>query len=219
MSLVGLPSGPVGSWLIAQSESLSLHDRKALEDALVVLRLRLLEKLHGQRFQVEENCSHCNSQITSAKVISELGKKQCTGTILCDVCNEHFVPQLLVWRAFKLEQIPFYCSSQTLEELSHIDKTVDPQYIIRMYPEIYHAAIIHFGLLRKAYYKVGVRYTHEETLGWQKRIRTFLGCLPDAVIAHAVGADASAVHVLRKRLGKPQYTDFAAAKSCGIISR
>jgi hypothetical protein len=57
------------------------------------------------------------------------------------------------------------------------------------------SALVHFGSLSAAFAKVGIEYTAEaeKRKGWQDRIATFLGRVPDTLIAEVVGVSVTTV--------------------------
>ena len=71
---------------------------------------------------------------------------------------------------------------------------------------VYRSAAYHFGSLKSAFAKVNLTYKGEPRVSsWQKKVLSFLGKLPDAVIASNVHASVREVRRLRKEKGIAAY--------------
>lgn len=90
----------------------------------------------------------------------------------------------------------YLCPVQTLHLLPELQNTPLEE-IQRWHATVYHSALTHFGGLKQAFAKLGVRYAYEEDLDWRKNVGPFLGKLPDTVIAKLLGASVWQVRRLR----------------------
>jgi hypothetical protein len=99
-------------------------------------------------------------------------------------------------------EIPFYCSVQTLAQLSG-KEMITVEVFKKTYPALYHSAVFHHGGLRQAFEKIGVQYPYEELCDWKDKIKQFLGELPDTIIASRLGKPVRAIRTLRKQFRIP----------------
>jgi hypothetical protein len=102
-------------------------------------------------------------------------------------------------------ELPFYCDCQTLAQL-HGKEMLQPEQFAREHPAIYRSAIIHHGGIRRAFEKIGIQYVFEEIGDWKNKIRPFLGCLPDTIIAECVDVSVGTIRTIRRKLGVSRCT-------------
>lgn len=85
-------------------------------------------------------------------------------------------------------------------------KNMSPVDFMKNHPALYHSAIVHFGSLKEAFRKVGIEYRFKEKRDWKNKITTFLGQLPDTVIAIIVNVSVDTIRRMRVKLGIPKYS-------------
>lgn len=202
---------------LRQVETLSMEQRLVLshrEELLLIqghvlsLRLELLSQFRGVSYHPTGKCPKCNKVLRAVEVIRGFSRDPLDYTTKCPKCKTRFEPKLTTpLGALGYIEVAFFCSSQTLFRLRESGmNSFSPEELKRGNQALYHSAIVHFGTLRAAFKKIGVKYKFEEKVEWEKKIRSFLGRLPDTVIARAAGITAKRVAKQRKLHKVPRCT-------------
>ena len=126
----------------------------------------------------------------------------------CPKCHNVFHPRLITSEMNGHTEWTFFGPAQTLDQLRNHAEMLDQQEFKRQSEALYRSAVINFGSLSAAYKAIGVIYPHKETKeihAWKKIVSTYLGHLPDALIAGAVGKSVSTIRRLRKTLNIPAF--------------
>ena len=189
-----------------QRHSLALQQSVRLTQAVRLRhRLQLLHAFTGERFAPRAKCPHCGYTLTAEEILRGFRPSLTDITTACPRCSRRILASLVVRGPFSTLDVGFLCSMQTLGVLCGMED-LDPEEIQRANPAAYRSALAHFGSLRVAFHRLGVRYRKElPPSDWKRRVRRFLGLYPDRMIANCVRVSAYQVAMLRKRLGKPAY--------------
>lgn len=171
-----------------------------IRQALLELRLNLIGAIHGGSYRPKAQCPACSRHLTSLEIIQGFRNDPTDYTTACTACRARFEPKL-VWKMDAIEaEIPFFCSTQVLEQLRGLENK-SPDQIQLEDVAVYHSVRVHYGNLRRAFEKIGIPYAFENVTNWKERVRDFLGKLPDTVIAEVVDMPVRTVRNLRKSLG------------------
>ena len=192
--------------------STRLEQRLAHKQALT-LRLSLVHKL-ARKVRGEEDyrpkgtCPKCDRHLTPAEIVLGFNRNPNDVTTKCPKCKHRFEPILYAasHAGASSIQMPFYCPTQTLAMLKPEMTTVTFDEFKKTYTAIYRSAAYHFGSLKTAFAKINLIYKLEPRISaWKKKVLSFLGKLPDAVIASNVNASVREVRKLRKEKGIGAY--------------
>ena len=185
---------------LAPRVQLSPTQRIAIKQTLLTLRLALVGAVHGGDYKPKAQCPKCERALTALEIIQGFRSDPNDYTTECTFCHCRFEPRL-VWRLGESRaEIPFYCPSQVLYQLSGLEGKT-PEEIQKEQPAIYHSVRVHHGNLRRAFEKVGIQYQYESIVNWKEKVNDYLGKLPDTVIAEIVDLSVKTVRNLRKSLG------------------
>jgi len=164
------------------------------------LRLALLETLSNDRYRAKATCPACNRRLTSMEILKGFRRDPRDYTTRCPRCGHRFNAQLILTTPSGQIELQLFCAEQTLNQLLGKD-CFKPIEFMKVFPSVYRSVLFHFGSLKAAFTKLKVNYRYSEKhLQWQNKVRRFLGRLPDAVIASAVGVSTSSVRKLRIKL-------------------
>lgn len=194
---------------LCQTQTLSQRLEQKLEQKhALALRLslvqRLARKLRGsdEDYRPKGTCPHCDRRLTPTEIVLWFNRNPNDLTTKCPRCKHRFQPILFAASAASSIQMPFYCPTQTLSMLRPEMVTVAFKEFKKVNAAIYRSAAYHFGSLKKAFEKVGMTYDLEPKVSsWQKKVLSFLGKLPDPVIASNANVPVREVRRLRKEKG------------------
>lgn len=194
---------------LAQTLRLTQEQRHLLIQRAVSHRLALLEALREERYEPRGDCPRCSRKLTPAEILRGFNRDPEDFTTGCTACGHRFEPKLICFGAnFSLE-LPFFCSSQTLAQLSG-KEALSPETFARAHPALYRSAIVHHGGLRRAFALVGIAYPYKEVPDWMRKVEPFLGRMPDTVIAECADVLVRRIRRLRRSLGIGRYSLRAA---------
>lgn len=179
--------------------------RLAVDGELLQLRLDVIEAVHGERFDPRGDCPKCFHELTGLEILRGFNEDPNDATTECPKCKTRFAPKLHRGSHSGWTELAFYCPVQTLDRLPPLRELPLEQFE-REHRAIYNSAIVHFGGLRQAYARLGMKYAFETELDWRKRVVPFLGKLPDTVLAGLVGAPAKQIGKLRREHRIPVYS-------------
>lgn len=195
---------------LRQTQSLALslrltHAQKLLvQSKLLSIRLELLAALRDEQYKPEGECPKCGREMTPLEIIRGFNSDPRDYTTACSGCGFRFEPRLVCSGVGSKITIPFFCAAQTLDQLPGLEN-LSPEQFRKDHPAVYHSAIFHYGGLHMAFNKVGLTYPFESISDWQAKIKSFLGLLPDTVIAECVEKPVTAIRALRRQLGVGRY--------------
>lgn len=187
------------------SQQLSQEQRLTLRLSLVQ---KLALRLHGKEdaYRPKGTCPNCLRRLTPAEIMLGFNHDPNDLTTKCPKCKHRFAPILVATGKASTIEMPFYCRIQTLEMLKHDMVGMLLAEFKSAYASIYRSALYHFGSLKAAFEQIGLRYTQEPRISaWQKKVLSFLGKLPDAVIANNANVSVREVRKLRKEKGIDPY--------------
>ncbi len=186
-------------------QRLTLEQRLKLQARILGLRLKLIGKIYGETYKPHAVCPKCNRRLTPIEILKGFKRDVNDYTTKCPRCKHRFEPQLIQRNLTGSTTLPFFCPSQTLNQL-HGKEKLSPAEIQKNHAALYRCATVHFGGLLQAFQKVGINYQFTEpVMKWEKKVKTFLGLLPDSVIARLVRVKYAEVRKLRLRLNIPRY--------------
>lgn len=191
-----------------QSLSLQLSQGQILAQQLSLLQ-RLSRRLHGddETYSPKGTCTHCERRLTPAEIIRGFSRSLTDTTTKCPRCKKRFQPILRAVSVASSVEIPFYCKGQTVAKLTAAMASLNPDEFRRSQTAIYRSAMFHFGSLTAAFRECGIRYKHEPKIpAAEKKIRSYLGRLPDSVIASHSGLSVKKVRALRESLNIGPYS-------------
>jgi hypothetical protein len=176
-----------------------------IQSHILSLRLALIEEVRGIRYTPSGTCPDCGRKLSPLEIIQGFNDDPNDFTTVCTNCHKRFEPKLRHTFASGSIELPFYCSSQTLNQMNRVQH-LDPDRLQQEEPAIYHSAIVHHGTLHNAFRKIGVEYQFAEVVNWETKIIPFLGELPDKVIAEVAGVSSAKVGKLRRDHRIPRCT-------------
>ncbi len=183
----------------ALRQTLSLSQKFVMLQAhMLSLRLMLLQEVRGIRYSPSGDCPKCGRVLTPLEIIKGFNEDPHDFTTACTACGARFEPQMKSYSDIGTLEMPFFCSCQTLDQLRSFGN-INPDELQKTQPAIYHSAIIHHGTLRNAFKKIGIPYGFDEVTDWKRKVHSFLGRLPDTVIADVAGVSAKVIAQLRKK--------------------
>lgn len=194
------------SMRLTHAQQLQLHIQE------LELRLHLVEAVQERIFKPMATCPECTRALTHMEIMEGFCDDPRDFTTMCPKCETRFAPRLRTGTISGSIEVAFYCPMQVLDQLKDmVDTPLDD--FRSAHAELYHSAVVHFGGLKQAFKKCGLVYTHEADLDWKKQVASFLGKLPDTMIAELVGTHVSNVQRLRVRSGIRAYDRHIAAAS------
>lgn len=190
---------------LRQSLRLSQVQRIQIQERILCLRLALIQEIRGERYEPTATCPSCFRKLTPVDIIHGFNQDPNDFTTCCSACYHRFYPSLVYFGDGSRIELPFYCNSQTLAQLRG-KETLQPEELAGKYPAIYRSAIVHNGSIKQAFEEIGIQYTFEEISDWKHKINSFLGRLPDTIIAKCVNVSVSTIRRIRRNLGIPRCT-------------
>lgn len=182
-------------------QRLSVAQRHEIKQEMLMNRLGLIGEVHGGNYRPSARCPGCYRDLIPLEIIQGFSTDPMDYTTRCTKCNKRFEPKL-VWYssdAVKLE-LSFYCDVQVLAQLRGLEQ-MTPDQIRQQSPAIYHSVRVHHGNFRRAFAKIEIQYAYEDVPGWQEKIQSYLGKLPDTVIAEVVDVSVRKIRQLRVAAG------------------
>ncbi len=176
-----------------------------VEDRVFSLRRELVDAVLEDQFNPKACCPKCRHNLTLAEIIRGFKNDLTDITTKCPKCK-HRVTSYLVHnpRHGWYMQLPFFGAMHTLS-LLHGQEQFSPEELKKKVA-VYRSAIVHFGSLKAAFKELGISYAFTETCSWKKKVVSFLGHLPDTMIAECVEVSASSVRRLRQTLDIKAFT-------------
>lgn len=157
----------------------------------------LIKDIRGDRYKPQASCPQCGNRMEAIDIISGFRRDPLDFDTTCNKCKHRFQPRLVCMPQDGVRiELPFICATQVLGQLEGKDG-LTPEEIARQFPSEYRSAIIHWGTLRSAFGKIGIKYPHKEVVDWKKKVLPYLGQLSDGQIARAVGVSSSTIRRLR----------------------
>ena len=201
---------------LAQSLRLTSTQRILIQESALTIRLELIEALRGSKYEPRGDCPRCNRKMSPFEIIKGFNNDPKDYTTECTGCHYRFEPKMVAGVGqYSTAMLPFFCSMQTLDQMRSIQPVVADQFM-KEHPAVYHSAIVHHGGLRQAYAKIGIQYPYEEITDWRKKIKDFLGRVPDTLIAKAVDKSVKTIREMRKRDKVPAYNVHRALKEVSV---
>jgi len=193
--------------------SQSLNQSQHLEQAMtqrqylgqaLTLKLSLIQELRGVQYNPRAECPKCGRKLSDLEILEGFNNDPNDLTTRCTACFNRFTPKLIYRSDFSSVEIPFFCSVQALERLRGMENLLAEE-IMRRETGLYHSVIFHHGSLKAGFKQIGIEYAFDEITGWQQKVHSFLGRLPDTVIAEHAGVTADRVGKLRRKLRIPKF--------------
>ncbi len=174
------------------------------------LRLELLQTLHGAHGKPDATCPKCHHRLTTIEILRGFGDSPNDFTTRCPLesCAIRFEARLHCYigtSGLSRVEMLFYCPSQTTHRLTPELSRLSPDEFRIQAPSLYFSALTHFGTLKRAFEEVRLVYTYLEIRDWKNKVISFLGQLPDPVIAECVGVSTARVRSLRRKHGIAPY--------------
>ncbi|GEM_PF-577651 len=191
-----------------------------LQQAMLQRQRELVEAVRGRRYQPRCVCHNpnCAHEFTDLEILIGFRDDPNDYTTECPKCRLRSEPRLYASTQYSRVDMAYYCPTQTLERLKALSKLpVDDIRVV--HSAVYNSAVTHFGGLKQAFARLGLKYAFEANLDWRKHVGPFLGKLPDAVIARLLGAGAGQVRRLRNSKGiKPFRARDLLDEGAGILT-
>lgn len=184
-----------------QMEQLQVRKIIITNEQELLIKDLFLAELRGEKYVPANNCPVCEYNLAPFEILSGFLDNVDDFTTVCPKCRHRFPASLKHYRYGSEATLPFLCSSQSLHQLESVDENLDPKEIKKIYPSLYHSLLYHFGTIRGAFAQIGIKYAHDEVKGWEKKIKAYLGKLPDYVIASFVGVSTYKIMRMRSKLG------------------
>jgi hypothetical protein len=175
-------------------------------------RRELVEALHGEKYTPRASCPECSHDLSDYEIMKGFKDDPRDYTTCCPKCQHRFLPRMFHVREGGTTDIAFYCPMQILDRLPALKDVPLDEFRTKHAAE-YSSAVIHFGGLKQAFAKIDLIYAHEAALDWKNQVGSFLGKMPDTVIAELVGAKAWAVRRLRRDQGILAYSRRVEAEN------
>jgi len=187
-----------------QEQRLTQAQRLAVEQKLFQTRMQLILAVRDEDYKPRGTCPTCSYELSPIEILRGFNRDPRDFTTACPICGTRIRPQLICVGQSGRVEVLFYCSVQTLDQLSG-KEDLQPEQISRRYQAIYRSAIVHFGGLKPAFKKIGIEYPFEDIHDWKSKASPFLGHLPDTIIADCVGVPVSKIRAIRREHDIPRY--------------
>ena len=183
------------------SQKMSMRLTTEMRQGIILgQKLALIQVLALTRYSPAGKCPTCSCILTPVEILRGFNDDPTDYTTCCPKCNCRFKPILRYFFSDGQAELPFYCEVQLLDQLRKADLlSRPPKEISREHPAIYHSAIVHCGTLKVAFRKIKLDYQFDERKGWEEKIISFLGQMPDTIIADCVGASSSKIGRIRRK--------------------
>lgn len=189
---------------------LTMGQRLAIDNEVFSRRMGLMETLHGERYEPRATCPKCEYGLSPAEILKGFNQDPQDFRTTCPKCKHRFEAKLRQSNIGGYAELPFYCPSQTLDQLRRL-KPLPVDEFKKEHPAVYNSAKVHFGSLKAAFEMIGVTYPFDVLVDWKEKILAFLGQLPDTVIAACVNVKSRVVRLLRKKHGIAPFRRSALA--------
>ncbi len=178
----------------------------------MALRIQLIEALYGVRYSPRAICTACNYALRNVEILQGFRDDPHDYTTLCPKCAYRFQPQLAsLLGGGDWMEVQFYCEVQALHALPAW-VTRPPADMERDNSSLYRSCITHFGSLNAGFARLKMPYPFDPLPDWREKAKSFLGKLPDTMIAQCVGQHVRIVRAVRKQLGIPRYVKKRATE-------
>ena len=131
-------------------QRLELKQRLKIQARLLGLRLQLIGKVSGESYKPHAACPKCFCRLTPLEIIKGFNRDVNDFTTKCPKCKERFEPTIICQRPVGKTEVPFYCPSQTLNQLGGKENLPAADFKAA-YPAIFHSVTVHFGSLSEAF--------------------------------------------------------------------
>lgn len=187
-------------------QHLTLEQKLKIQAKILGLRLQLIGKVNGETYKPHAVCPKCSRRLTPLEIVKGFKRDVNDYTTRCPRCRNRFEPNIICRKNMgPTVTLQFFCPLQTLGQLREKEK-LSPAEIQKNHPAIYRCATVHFGGLIQAFKEIGISYQFKElVVKWEKKVKNFLGLLPDSVIARLVQVRYAEVRKLRLRLNIQRY--------------
>ena len=179
---------------------LSVSQRQLVMQKLLILRLHLIRRLTGTLYSPSANCNRCGYHLTPLEILKGFRPDPIDYNTTCPKCKARHRAELSWQNSNISATLQFYCALQCLDILAEVDARLSPAELQSVNPSLYHSLTFHYGTLKVAFAKKGVRYSFKENVVWHKKVKPFLGKLSDRAIADCVGVPAKEIRTLRRQL-------------------
>lgn len=180
-------------------ETVESHRRVLHASQITTMRINLIEVLHDQQYRPTAICT-CDYNLKLEEIMAGFNVNPTDFTTKCPGCGQRFQPTMIHRKGSTSVELPFFCPAQTQDQMSDLSM-LSPDDFDKRHQAVYRAAIVHFGSLRAAFAKFGVDYAYIEKTDWEKKVESFLGELPDTVIAACAGTTGHKIRRMRVKLG------------------
>jgi hypothetical protein len=202
--MMGMVMGPRLTHRAEIRHEIRLNSQVVLEH-MFAKRMELVQALHDETYQTKAQCPACMRELTAAEILKGFNADPADFTTGCPKCGERFSPSLVCFGPASRLELPFYCSSQVLDQM-HGLHTLPPEEFARQHPAVYRSAIAHHGSISSAFAILGVAYHFEDISGWEGKVASFMGKLPDTVIAQCVNKSQYVIRRMRHKYGIPAFS-------------
>ncbi len=193
------------------TQRLSISQRQAVYIAQLSLRRGLTDALHDEQYEPRAVCDKCHHVLTDAEIMKGFNDNPRDYTTGCPACQHRFEPSLVHKTVSGSIQRAFFCPLQTLDRLAGLIQTPLEE-LVSKHGSVYYSAVAHFGGIKQAFKKLGLKYAFASDLDWKKIVGPFLGKMADSVIAEIVGSSTSVIRRLRHKAGLPAYSQRREAE-------
>lgn len=210
---IGIGFGFKQELTVRQTVRLSAELRTKVEQAMS-LRLSLLaDAWRDFRYEPRAICPACSHPLTLAQIEAGFSNSPTNHAVKCPMCSNPFYAELVSkTKTGHIVAGHYYCKQQTLHEIrEHSDKS--PTTFEAKMKDIYLSALRHFGNLKTAFRRIGVKYGFTEVPKWKEVAKDFVGKLPDTVIARELDVPVRLIRRYRNSLGIPKFVKCEALES------
>lgn len=186
-------------------QKLTVSQRLMLKKFISSMMIQLAAALQGEKYRPRAECPKCGRKLTSFEILRGFGTDPNNFDTTCTGCGKKFRPSLVAFGAASTIELPFYCAVQVLPLLEKYAQTA-PLKVKDDEPAVYRSAIAHYGTLKNAFTKLGIKYDFEEIPDWRDKVVPFLGRLYDGTIAKLIGVSPEVISRLRNNLRIPRAT-------------
>jgi hypothetical protein len=167
------------------------------------LMLHLVEVIREERFEPKAICPQCRKKLIPLEIIDGFENDPVSIRTKCPKCGTLFTPQLSQWTKTGNISLIFYCPLQVQEEFK--DKyLLTTQELKKLNSSAYYSCILHFGSAKNMFKKMNINYRFKEKAK-EEKIYSFLGKMPDSVIAKYSGISPSQIGRIRRGFEIPVY--------------
>jgi hypothetical protein len=213
--MMGMRMGPSMTHRMKLRHEIRLNSEIVL-GLMFQARMQLVQALHDETYEPKAQCPSCAHELTAVEILKGFNRDPADFTTGCPKCKERFSPRLICFGPASRLELPFYCSAQVLEQMGGLH-TLPPDEFARLHPAIYRSAIAHHGSIRNAFAQLGADYPFGDISGWESKAASFLGQLPDTVIAQCVGKSPRVIRRMRRKAGIRAFSKRRMVEELGDI--